>query len=129
MSRLILRQNATMLALLASILLAVTTSSLAQTFSSNTACTQNYVVVDGDTCDKIGQKTFTSTYQVMALNLPKAGTSCYTLEIGAVSRRCALVRKRDGVVLTTFVLVYRAGTVLGDLWERLPTGPSCDVNR
>ncbi|UZJ51262.1 hypothetical protein CBS101457_000582 [Exobasidium rhododendri] len=82
MSRNLLDWSSAGLALLCLAVLAVT-STLAQFSSATTACTRNYVVEDGDTCDKIGQKTFTSTYQVMALNLPKAGLSCYTLEIGA----------------------------------------------
>lgn len=51
--------------------------------SNSTACTRSYTVVDGDTCDRIGQKTLTSTYQILAFNLPSAGPNCYTLEIGA----------------------------------------------
>ncbi|CAO1617986.1 unnamed protein product [Parajaminaea phylloscopi] len=51
--------------------------------SNNSACTRNYKVVAGDTCDIIGQKTWTSTYQILAFNLPKAGDTCETLEIGA----------------------------------------------
>lgn len=58
----------------------------AHEYSSNaTACTRYYTVQDGDTCDIIGQKTLTSTYQILAYNLPQAGSSCYTLETGAVS--------------------------------------------
>ncbi len=51
--------------------------------SNDTACTRHYTVQDGDTCDKIGQKTLTSTYQILAFNLLNAGSACYTLEIGA----------------------------------------------
>ncbi|KAF6767592.1 LysM domain protein [Kalmanozyma brasiliensis GHG001] len=50
--------------------------------SNNTACTRHYTVQSGDTCDKIGQKTLTSTYQILAFNLLDAGADCYTLEIG-----------------------------------------------
>ncbi|TKY86120.1 hypothetical protein EX895_004945 [Sporisorium graminicola] len=50
--------------------------------SNNTACTRHYTVQAGDTCDKIGQKTLTSTYQILAFNLLDAGADCYTLEIG-----------------------------------------------
>ncbi|PWN37365.1 uncharacterized protein FA14DRAFT_115796, partial [Meira miltonrushii] len=46
-------------------------------------CTRHYTVQQGDTCDKIGQKTLTSTYQIMALNLPQSGPDCYTLQPGA----------------------------------------------
>ncbi|SPO27480.1 uncharacterized protein UTRI_10597 [Ustilago trichophora] len=51
--------------------------------SNNTACTRHYTVQPGDTCDKIGQKTLTSTYQILAFNLLDAGADCYTLEIGS----------------------------------------------
>jgi LysM repeat protein len=73
--------------LLAPLLLSLSaaTSTLAQYSSSNTACTSHYVVQDGDTCDIIGQKTMTSTAQIMSLNLPYAGPSCYELETGVVS--------------------------------------------
>lgn len=50
--------------------------------SNDTACTRHYTVVSGDTCDRIGQKTLTSTYQILAFNLLDAGADCYTLEIG-----------------------------------------------
>lgn len=50
--------------------------------SNDTACTRHYTVESGDTCDKIGQKTLTSTYQILAFNLLSAGADCYTLEIG-----------------------------------------------
>lgn len=67
-------------------LLALPLLASAHEYSTNTtACTRHYTVQDGDTCDIIGQKTFTSTYQVLAYNLPKAGKDCYTLENGAVS--------------------------------------------
>ncbi|PWN90172.1 hypothetical protein FA10DRAFT_223364, partial [Acaromyces ingoldii] len=65
-------------------------------------CTRHYTVVDGDTCDKIGQKTMTSTYQIMSFNLPKAGSDCYTLEIGAdlclgrYGNDCQLVHEAQG---------------------------------
>ncbi|KDN45261.1 carbohydrate-binding module family 50 protein [Tilletiaria anomala UBC 951] len=49
---------------------------------SNVACSRHYTIVEGDTCDKIGAKTLTSTYQVMALNLPEAGPDCFTLTPG-----------------------------------------------
>lgn len=55
----------------------------AQYASRDTACTRQYTVVKGDTCDKIGQQTLTSTYQIMALNLPESGPDCHTLQIGA----------------------------------------------
>lgn len=55
----------------------------AQYPSLNTACTRHYTVQQGDTCDIIGQKTLTSTYQIMANNLPQAGPDCYTLQPGA----------------------------------------------
>ncbi|PWN26688.1 hypothetical protein BDZ90DRAFT_214482, partial [Jaminaea rosea] len=45
-------------------------------------CTRNYIVQAGDTCDKIGQRHLVSTYQVLAFNLPEAGPTCETLEIG-----------------------------------------------
>ena len=77
-------------------LLAVSAS--AQFPSNNTACTRHYVVQDGDTCDKIGQKTLTSTYQIMSLNLPDAGPDCYTLEIGVVS--AGMEREGGGIRLT-----------------------------
>ncbi|SPO27136.1 uncharacterized protein UTRI_10597_B [Ustilago trichophora] len=51
--------------------------------SNDTACTRHYTVQPGDTCDKIGQKTLTSTYQILAFNLLDAGADCYTLEIGS----------------------------------------------
>ncbi|PWZ01356.1 hypothetical protein BCV70DRAFT_149336, partial [Testicularia cyperi] len=51
--------------------------------SNSTACTRTYQVVEGDTCDKIGQKTLTSTYQILAFNLLESGADCYTLEIGS----------------------------------------------
>ncbi|CDR98955.1 uncharacterized protein SPSC_06259 [Sporisorium scitamineum] len=51
--------------------------------SNDTACTRHYTVQAGDTCDKIGQKTLTSTYQILAFNLLDAGANCYTLEIGS----------------------------------------------
>ncbi|SJX62462.1 uncharacterized protein SRS1_13312 [Sporisorium reilianum f. sp. reilianum] len=51
--------------------------------SNDTACTRHYTVQSGDTCDKIGQKTLTSTYQILAFNLLDAGADCYTLEIGS----------------------------------------------
>ncbi|SAM82929.1 uncharacterized protein UBRO_03469 [Ustilago bromivora] len=54
--------------------------------SNDTACTRHYTVQADDTCDKIGQKTLTSTYQILAFNLLNAGADCYTLEIG--SRLC-----------------------------------------
>ena len=92
MSRSLFKREST-LALLALTILAAA-STLAQISSSNTACTRHYVVEDGDTCDKIGQKTLTSTYQVMALNLPEAGTNCYTLQIGAVSGKRRRYREK-----------------------------------
>lgn len=58
----------------------------AHEYSSNaTACTRYYTVQESDTCDIIGQKTLTSTYQVLAYNLPQAGATCYNLQTGAVS--------------------------------------------
>lgn len=51
--------------------------------SNDTACTRHYTVQAGDTCDRIGQKTLTSTYQILAFNLLNAGADCYTLEIGS----------------------------------------------
>ncbi|ETS59620.1 hypothetical protein PaG_06544 [Moesziomyces aphidis] len=51
--------------------------------SNDTACTRHYTVEAGDTCDRIGQKTLTSTYQILAFNLLNAGADCYTLEIGS----------------------------------------------
>lgn len=60
--------------------------ALAAEFNTmDTACARTYTVQADDTCDIIGQKTFTSTYQVLAFNLPSAGTGCYSLETGAVS--------------------------------------------
>ncbi|KAN0066203.1 hypothetical protein ACQY0O_000297 [Thecaphora frezii] len=56
--------------------------AMAAFHSNNTACTRTYTVQQGDTCDSIGQKTLTSTYQILAFNLLEAGSSCYTLEIG-----------------------------------------------
>lgn len=53
--------------------------------STDTACARTYTVKADDTCDIIGQKTLTSTYQILAFNLPSAGTGCYSLETGAVS--------------------------------------------
>ncbi|PWN21315.1 hypothetical protein BCV69DRAFT_238487, partial [Microstroma glucosiphilum] len=46
-------------------------------------CARTYTVKADDTCDIIGQKTLTSTYQILAFNLPSAGTGCYSLETGA----------------------------------------------
>lgn len=66
-------------------LLSAPASVSAQYPSNDTACTRHYKVQSDDTCDIIGQKTFTSTYQIMALNLPEAGPNCYTLEVGHVS--------------------------------------------
>jgi hypothetical protein len=61
-------------------------STHAAEFSSmDTACARTYTVKADDTCDIIGQKTLTSTYQILAFNLPSAGTGCYSLETGAVS--------------------------------------------
>lgn len=57
--------------------------SRAQFPSLDTACTRHYTVQQGDTCDKIGQQTLTSTYQIMALNLPQSGPDCYNLQPGA----------------------------------------------
>ncbi|EPQ32415.1 uncharacterized protein PFL1_00611 [Pseudozyma flocculosa PF-1] len=56
--------------------------ALAAFHSNDTACTRHYTVQAGDTCDTIGQKTLTSTYQILALNLLEAGSDCYTLEVG-----------------------------------------------
>lgn len=50
--------------------------------SSDTACTETYTVEAGDTCDKVGQKTWTSTYHIMQFNLI-SGPLCYGLEIGS----------------------------------------------
>ena len=69
------------LALLSAALLPLTARAVFH--SNDTACTHHYTVQDGDTCDKIGQKTLTSTYQILAFNLLDAGADCYTLEIGS----------------------------------------------
>ncbi|KAK0553364.1 hypothetical protein OC846_002524 [Tilletia horrida] len=50
--------------------------------SNATACARHYTVQDTDTCDIIGHKTHTSTYQIMALNIDKTGPYCYGLETG-----------------------------------------------
>ncbi|CAO1617824.1 unnamed protein product [Sympodiomycopsis kandeliae] len=79
------------------------TSVYGHEYSSNaTACTRHYTVQDSDTCDIIGQKTLTSTYQILAYNLPKAGRSCYTLQTGAdlclgrYGSDCQLVHRARG---------------------------------
>ncbi|PWO01231.1 hypothetical protein FA09DRAFT_287151, partial [Tilletiopsis washingtonensis] len=46
-------------------------------------CTHTYTVVAGDTCDSIGQKTWTPTYQLMSNNLILSGPQCFSLPIGA----------------------------------------------
>jgi hypothetical protein len=70
----------------------------AQFSSSDTACTHTYTVVAGDTCDSIGQKTWTPTYQLMSNNLILSGPQCFSLPIGAVSRAAgvAVLRARCG---------------------------------
>lgn len=76
-----------LLSFLALFVLLMTTNLVsAHEYSSiDTACTRTYTVQADDTCDIIGQKTLTSTYQILAFNLPQAGASCYSLENGAVS--------------------------------------------
>lgn len=59
----------------------------AQFSSNDAACTRTYTVIAGDTCDRIGQKTWTSTYQIIASNLGMSGELCYGLEIGSVSTK------------------------------------------
>lgn len=93
--------------------------ALAQYPSSNTSCTRHYTVEDGDTCDIIGQKTFTSTYQIMALNLPQAGPDCYSLETGVV--RSLL---HDWTSLTLSI-----ATVSRQVWQRLPARASSTERR
>ncbi|PWN45976.1 hypothetical protein IE81DRAFT_283481, partial [Ceraceosorus guamensis] len=69
--------------------------------SSDTACTETYRVVAGDTCDKVGQKTWTSTYHIMQFNLI-SGPLCYGLEIGSTlclgryGNDCQLVHRVRG---------------------------------
>lgn len=64
-------------------------------YSNNqTACTRSYKVIEGDTCDEIGQKTQTSTYQIMSFNLMSSGAECFDLPIGAVSS--VVLRRREG---------------------------------
>lgn len=109
----LLRSTSNILPVLTLALYAVA-STLAQISTSNTACTQHYVVQDGDTCDKIGQKTFTSTYQIMALNLPLAGPNCYGLEVGVVSLESFFVfsqRNCEFILLT--VLFFTQQLCLG----------------
>ncbi|KAK0530284.1 hypothetical protein OC835_004064 [Tilletia horrida] len=50
--------------------------------SNSTACSRHYTVTATDTCDIIGHKTHTSTYQIMALNLEQTGPNCFGLEAG-----------------------------------------------
>lgn len=63
-------------------------------YSSNStglACTREYTVIAGDTCDRIGQKTLTSTYQIIANNLDASGgLDCYQLPIDSVSAEDAI---------------------------------------
>lgn len=51
---------------------------------SAAACSGTYTVQDGDTCDSIGYRTYTSTYQLLALNINNTGSDCGQLESGAV---------------------------------------------
>ncbi|KAE8266115.1 hypothetical protein A4X09_0g6236 [Tilletia walkeri] len=83
-------------------------------YSSNaTACSRHYTVTDTDTCDIIGHKTHTSTYQIMALNLDKTGPDCYFLEagmklcLGRFGSDCQLVHQvRSGESCTSILGQY-----------------------
>ncbi|CAD6926252.1 unnamed protein product [Tilletia laevis] len=83
-------------------------------YSSNaTACSRHYTVAEFDTCDIVGHKTHTSTYQIMALNLDKTGPDCYFLQtgmklcLGRFGSDCQLVhRVRTDETCTSIVRHY-----------------------
>lgn len=103
----------------------------AQYPSSDTACTRQYTVQRGDTCDKIGQKTLTSTYQIMALNLPQSGPDCYNLQIGAklclgrFGNDCQMVHRATGSDSCESIAAHY-GVSVATLQENNPT-LDCDV--
>lgn len=104
--------------------------SRAQFPSLDTACTRHYTVQEGDTCDKIGQETLTSTYQIMALNLPQSGPDCYNLQPGAqlclgrYGNDCQMVYRATNSD-TCESIAGQYGISVNTLLENNPTA-SCD---
>ncbi|KAL9937870.1 hypothetical protein V8E36_003415 [Tilletia maclaganii] len=95
-------------------------------YSSNaTACSRHYTVEAQDTCDIIGHKTHTSTYQIMALNLAKTDGNCFSLQtgmrlcLGRFGSDCQLVHRVRGEETCTDI-VRRYDISRGVLLENNP---------
>ncbi|KAI0635466.1 hypothetical protein C8Q77DRAFT_1255961 [Trametes polyzona] len=51
-------------------------------YAQEPACARNYTVVAGDTCDRIGAKTATPTFQLQTVNADKIDAACDNLFVG-----------------------------------------------